>query len=233
MDYDSSLSLERYSKMKINTVFTESGYVRKDLDSYFTEGWVTQWLCDAGLARHEPKSVTWEPCAGVGSMSHVLIKNGHEVLSTDIHNHGWEGLDGIYDFLAVKEIDPSIHLIISNPPYKIEGIIGVPDCTAVDFVRHALKLTKPVNGSVAMLLRNEFDCASTRKELFDRPPFAAKFVLTSRPSWIDESMMRPGKEAGPRHNYSWYVWSWASNFEATINYLPFEEGQQSAVLTEL
>jgi hypothetical protein len=98
-------------------------------------------------------------------MSHILKKAGHDVLSTDICDYGYSDFDGVQDFLDVKKIDPAIHLIVTNPPYHIEGIIGVLDVDAIDFVRHALKLTEPVMGSVAMLLRNEFDCASTRKML--------------------------------------------------------------------
>lgn len=212
------------SERTINTVMTESGYERKELDSYWTEGYCTQWLCDAGLIRKKPKSVTWEPCAGVGSMSHILTKNGHDVLSTDIYNHGFKGLDGVEDFLGVQSIDPAIHLIITNPPYKIEGVAGVPDCTALDFVEHALKLTQPVSGSVIMLLRNEYDCASTRKHLFDKPPFTAKFIITKRPNWIPEDMRRPGKDNGPRHNYSWFVWNWRNkDYDATLHYLPLTE----------
>lgn len=166
-------------------------------------------------------------------MSHILTKYGHDVLSTDVHNHGWKGLDGVQDFLSVNEIDPAIHLIITNPPYKIESVSGVPDCTAFDMVEHALKLTKPVNGAVIMLLRNEFDCAGTRKYLFDRPPFTAKFVLTSRPNWIDEKDLA-GKRASPRHNYSWYAWAWNNkSFDSTIHYLPALDGQEFECLKEL
>lgn len=212
----------------INTVMTESGYERKDLDTYWTEGYCTQWICDAGLRVDKSKWVTWEPCAGIGSMSHVLKSNGHDVLSTDVFNHGWKGLDGVEDFLEVTEIDPVIKLIITNPPYKIEGVVGVRDCTALDFVEHALKLMEPIGGSVAMLLRNEYDCASTRKHLFEKPPFTAKFVLTKRPNWIPEDMRRPGKDNGPRHNYSWFFWDWRNKeFDATIHYLPME-GKASA-----
>jgi hypothetical protein len=165
-------------------------------------------------------------------MSHILKRNGHDVLSTDIYDHGYADFDGVQDFLAVEEIDPAIKLIITNPPYRIEGIIGVPDCKAVDIIEHALKLTKPVGGVVIMLLRNEFDCASTRKELFHAPPFSAKLVLTTRPNWIAEKDRRQDKDAGPRHNYSWFVWNWRSELEASIYYLPIIEGELASALTE-
>ena len=53
-----------------------------------------------------------------------------------------------------------------------------------------------------MLLRNEYDSASTRNYLFQSYPFAMKVILTSRPKWIDNSV------GSPRHNYAWYIWDW-------------------------
>ena len=221
--------------VKIDRVMTNNSYdyARRELDCYWTESYCTQWLCDAGLKDLGAKYVTWEPCAGIGSMSHILKRNGHEVLSTDICDHGYADLDGTYDFLAVEEVADNVKLIITNPPYRIEGIVGAPDCEAVDFVEHAIKLMKPVNGSVAMLLRNEFDCASTRKHLFDKPPFAARLVLTKRPNWIAEKDRRPGQDAGPRHNYSWFVWNWRNDCDAATYYLPFDEGEVASALLEI
>jgi hypothetical protein len=232
MGGDSGTDLEGIIRMTINTVMTESGYARKELDTYWTQAYCTQWMLDAGLVRERRKSVTWEPCAGIGSIAHILKKGGHDVLATDIHDHGFKELDGIQDFLSVNHVDPAIDLIFTNPPYEISGVPGVPDCTALDFVVHALKLMKPVKGSVIMLLRNEFDCASTRKHLFEQPPFTAKFVLTRRPNWIPENMRRPDKDNGPRHNYSWFMWNWNNeDMDANVYYLPMTT--PTSVLLEL
>ena len=54
---------------------------------------------------------------------------------------------------------------------------------------------------VAMLLRNEFDSAASRKELFTgNVYFDTKIILTKRPRWIE------GSTGSPRHNYAWFVW---------------------------
>jgi hypothetical protein len=51
----------------------------------------------------------------------------------------------------------------------------------VEFCAQALKLTAPVKGFVAMLLRCDFDHAKRRAYLFaDCPQFAKKIVLTRR-----------------------------------------------------
>jgi hypothetical protein len=192
----------------MSTLLGESKYARKALDAYWTEPWVTEWLLSYGLKVPEG-SVIWEPAAGVGHISKVLLAHGFDVLSTDVFNHGWDGLTGLQDFLTVEEVDPTIQCIFTNPPYDIQGVPGVSDVTAEQFVRHALKLMKPVDGCVMMLLRHEFDCAGGRRDLFNQKPFAAKFVLTKRPNWLDpEEQKAEGKTPKPRHNYAWFYWDW-------------------------
>jgi hypothetical protein len=72
--------------------------------------------------------------------------------------------------------------IISNPPYVI----------ADRFITHALHLTEPHKGMVAMLLRCDFDHAAGRRHLFaDCPAFARKVVLTKRIRWIEGSNRKP------------------------------------------
>ena len=87
--------------------------------------------------------------------------------------------------------------IVTNPPYS-NGL-------AEKFVRHALKLTDPVNGKVAMLLPLAWDSAKTRRDLFaEHPAFKAKYTLTRRIRW--ENLKQ--KKNGPSQNHAWYVWDW-------------------------
>ena len=66
--------------------------------------------------------------------------------------------------------------IITNPPYTL----------ARAFIEHALALTKPHAGIIAMLLRTGYDHAATRQHLFAGCPiFAKKLVLTKRIVWFD------------------------------------------------
>ena len=82
--------------------------------------------------------------------------------------------------------------IVTNPPYDQAEV----------FIRRALELTKPARGMIAMLLRNEYDCAMSRVDLFRKAPFALKLVLTKRPRWFKNDI------ASPRHNFAWFVWDW-------------------------
>jgi hypothetical protein len=180
-------------------------YPKQPLDSYMTERWVTEWLIDA-LKPSWPSSwasygtvpggVVWEPACGTGLMAEVLVERGYDVLATDIHDYGYFRMHGVQDFFAVEAVDPRIVAIVTNPPYS----------QAERFIRHALTLLKPQFGmgcgKVCMLLRNEYDCAGGRSDLW-APPFAGKYVLTRRPRWFEE------KKASPRHNYAWFVWDYA------------------------
>ena len=95
--------------------------------------------------------------------------------------------------------------IITNPPYT----------EAVRFIEHALALTKPCDGFVAMLLRTDFDHAATRQHLFAHcPQFARKVVLTKRIRWFG------GSTGSPSFNHAWYVWDWRHAGAPTLAYAP-------------
>lgn len=142
------------------------------------------------------------------------------------------------DFLECRVLpDPSVRGIITNPPYD----------DAEQFCRHALELTRPFMGWVAMLLRVNFDSAKTRADLFARcPAWAKKIVLTERIVWFEGPV--PCKRCGatgiiagskckscrgkgeaehqPSENHAWYVWDWrhqlghANGAPAIIAYAP-------------
>ncbi|MGH9552146.1 MAG: hypothetical protein ACRD3W_22355 [Terriglobales bacterium] len=97
--------------------------------------------------------------------------------------------------------------IITNPPYE----------RAHDFISHALDLTQPISGRVAMLLPMAFDCAKTRRSIFaQHPAFCRKLVLTKRVRWANLEQ----KTAGPSMNHAWFVWDWRNEgSDPTIGYL--------------
>jgi hypothetical protein len=101
--------------------------------------------------------------------------------------------------------------IATNPPFNF----------AEKFVRHALKLTHDSGGKVAMLLPIAWDAAKTRRDLFERPPFKAKYTLTKRIRW--ENLEQ--KKAGPSSNHAWYVWDWTYHGKPFMGWLPTQEGR--------
>lgn len=176
-------------------MFGESGYERNALDAYWTPEWCTKEL----LEQFSFRGRVWEPACGRGDICRVLSSYSYMVAATDIADHGHH--DRLADFFKCSIVPRDVQSIVTNPPYS----------DAVRFIVHALQLTRPVDGQVAMLLRNEFDCAGTRSELFDTP-FAAKLVLTKRPKWSDSDV------ASPRHNFAWFVWDWRHQGTAKIVY---------------
>jgi hypothetical protein len=157
----------------------------------------------------------WEPACGEGHISKRLQRYCAGVISTDLIDRGY-GHGGI-DFLKAGRMAGKSNAIITNPPY---GEL------ADEFLAAALELTAPVDGLVAMFLRNEWDCGDKRTaKFFEHPAFAMKIVVTKRPRWIE------GSKGSPRHNFSWFVWDWRNRgAPASIHHLhpknarPIERG---------
>jgi hypothetical protein len=167
----------------------ESGYERVENDAYYTPAWCTEAL----LRNVEFIGKIWEPAAGTLAMVNVLSTK-YDVLATDI------AYEDSYDFLSPGMCDAFYDNIVTNPPYSL----------ATQFIERALFYSQR---KVAMLLRNEFDCAKSRQHLFGNcPQFAMKLVLTKRPKWFDDD------KASPRHNFSWFIWDWDNNSAPIIKY---------------
>lgn len=173
----------------------ESGYERKEHDSYETPAWVT-----LALIRHLPERLrvgmnVYEPAAGSGKMLRVLADVGFMMDADDIS----EGRD----FLQCERADHSA--IITNPPYKL----------ATEFIDKAIDLQRPVQGIVAMLLRTDFDHAKTRSRLFALSDiFAKKVVLTKRIQWFEDS------KGQPSFNHAWFIWDHQHQGPPTLAYGP-------------
>lgn len=173
----------------------DSGYDRRPADAYFTPPWCTRALIAkltslVGDWEHE-EELWWEPACGDGAIAKVFRQHlgPDKVFASDLIHYGYG--DFGRDFLQTTAMPVSTTSIVTNPPYH----------SAEKFVRHAIALTRETKGLVCMLLRNEWDAAKTRNDLFAaRDLFAGKVVLTSRPRWIEDSA------GSPRHNYAWFVW---------------------------
>lgn len=192
-----------------------SGYERQDLEKYYTPAWVTEALCEA-TAFDGP---IFDPASGGWHIVEAMRGLGLRCDGNDIDPEPAPGGQSILpgrDFLqwdGRAEIGIAYPNIVTNPPFGSGGRL------AVKFIDHALRLTKPHGGKIAMLLRVDFDSAGGRRRLFaDHPAFAAKFTLTRRIRWAN----LPQSAAGPTQNHAWFVWSWAKDPLSlpTIGYLP-------------
>jgi hypothetical protein len=172
----------------------DSGYERKERDLYETPEWVTDCVIDY----IDVNRFVWEPAAGSGKMVTALRKHGMNVWESDLD----EGLD----FLAFSSLPNDVTTaIVTNPPYNL----------AQQFIEHALQLTKPVKGTVAMLLRTDYDHAKSRQHLFGKcDQFWMKIVLTKRIKWFADS------KGQPSFNHAWFIWQWAGGEAPTLAYAP-------------
>jgi hypothetical protein len=184
----------------------ESGFERVEGDRYWTEPWVTKAL----LARVKFRGTIWEPACGRGDMADVLLDAGYQVMVSDIAGNRLGCKNAAEaNFLNHSSPGDSPFSIVTNPPYTF----------AEAFIRKAIELTARASGMVAMLLRNEYDCAASRRDLFERESFAAKFVLTKRPRWIEDHPVITSRSASPRHNFAWFVWDHHHSGPARIEWL--------------
>lgn len=183
-----------------------SGYERIADDFYPTPEWITHLICDY-VEEHFPQvENVLEPACGKGHMSRVMEGRGFNVDSYDLVDRGY-GLHGV-NFLTHNYDNLSYDAIITNPPYgELAG----------KFIERGLNLIAGENRVMAMVLRNEYDSAKTRRKFFaDCPYYYGKLVLTQRPVWIEK---KPGeKSASPRHNYAVFFYfgqhaDWGMTFE--------------------
>lgn len=162
-----------------------SGYARKEHEFYPTPAWVTE----AVLPFIAADAVIWEPACGEGAMLDVLREAGFSAHGTDIQTGA-----NFFDFQAMLF---GANTIFTNPPYNI----------ATEFIEHALALTEPVGGAVALLLRADFDHAGCRVHLFrDHPAFAIRVPLLKRITWFKPPPGERGKS--PSVNHTWWIWDW-------------------------
>lgn len=145
------------------------------------------------LAAESFKGSIWEPACGQGHIAKVLADAGHEVVSTDLVDHGY-GQPG-RDFLA--ERTPLATHIITNPPYGR----GLADA----FCRHALKLTATTGGKVAMLVAIQSLCHPIRTAFYQSTPPKALYALDECHCWPDGDASRATRSLQAQR-YCWIVW---------------------------
>lgn len=155
----------------------------------------------------------WEPACGEGHIAKVLAGHGHEVVATDLVDHGF-GLSG-RDFLAERE--PLAKHIITNPPYGR----GLGDA----FCRHAIALTAKTGGKVAMLLPVQSLCHPLRHPFFIAHPPAMIYALDECHCWPYGDASRATRSLREQR-YCWMVWKHTSSRETSIRWLTTAPHQQ-------
>ena len=165
---------------------------------------VTRVLCEFLLDQEYLKlsSTIWEPAAGEGHMVEVLREYFHDknIFTSDI-KYCPKIANDLVNFTGEYRL--SENAIITNPPFnKLDQFIE----------KGILYLRGDENCKVlALLARNELDCAKGRLKYFrDCPEFSDKLVLTWRPKWFEDGT------SSPRHNYAWYIYRKKEDLEMVL-----------------
>ena len=136
----------------------------------------------------------WECACGTGCLSERLVECGYDVVSTDIIDRGY---GGVQDFLKADKLPDGCECILTNPPYKY----------ALEFVQHSLDLL-PDGGLCVMFLKTTFLEGQKRYDRLYKtmPPKTilqfSKRVLCAKNGKFAE--MRSG--GGSAVSYAWFVW---------------------------
>ena len=168
---------------------------REKDDFYPTPKEATQVLLD----RQKFSGNILEPACGNGAMSKVLIDNGYEVISSDLHDRGY-GKTGV-NFLETTEIHDNI---ITNPPFKL----------ATDLTVHALQLARH---KVVMLSKITYLEGIRRKKLiFDQKKLQTVYIFTKRVAF-----KKPGSDslAGGLMAFGWFVYDVNYSGQPTIEWI--------------
>lgn len=147
----------------------------------------------------------WECACGGGHLSERLIKNGYDVISTDLVDRGY-GETGVDFLLCDKALGDNI---ITNPPYK----------HVQAFCEKAYSLVG--NGKkVAMFMKLLHLEGKARKKMWLEMPLKTLYVSSSRilcaKNGDFEEMIKGG---GSATAYAWYVWEKGYKGETVIKWI--------------
>lgn len=160
-------------------------------DDFPTPPWAVRALCEHVLPTKALKSLTcWEPACNRGYMAKPLAEYFGEVITSDIHNYGWNGHQLVRDFLIPHTDDPKADWIITNPPFKL----------AAQFTIRALG----ISNTVAMLVRTSFLEGQERHETLFKPhppSIVAQFVER-----VPMVRGRHDPDASTATSYAWIIW---------------------------
>jgi hypothetical protein len=165
------------------------------LDFFPTPPWATRALCEHVIQKwvfdEDEYSAVWEPACGMGDMARTLGEYYLEVFATDIHNYGWDGQDGVFDFLKYKPDISGLTWVVTNPPFRLGEA----------FVHQALGYGL----NVAMFQRTTFLETKGRYErLFKETPPSIIAQFSERVPIVKG---RVDPNASSATAYCWMVWA--------------------------
>ena len=154
----------------------------------------------------------WEPACGKGNISRTLVKNGFNVISSDLIDRYTHLTDigQIYEpasFFDFETIDPNVTCIMTNPPFSM----------AEDFIRHAYEIGNP-DMWIIMYLKLTFLEGKRRYLLFKDLPLEYVYVHSSRQGCSPGGATDFGN--GGAVAYAWFMWRKEGSWTTELKWLP-------------
>jgi methylase of polypeptide subunit release factors len=150
----------------------------------------------------------WEPSAGRGAIVRVLRNLGHEVLSTDLHDHGSPDVDvtGV-DFLRPLKVVPEVDAIVMNPPFSM----------AQQFVQRSMEYA-PV---CYALLRLAFLESDARHGWFRQIGLSTVHIFSNRLPMMHRDGWE-GNKAKSNTAFAWFIFERSWHQRPTIEWIRWE-----------
>ncbi len=149
------------------------------------------------LKNHPVPKKIWEPAAGRGHISRELIRNGHEVVSSDLYKYedSFVEIETDQDFLTCEI--PKVDGLVTNPPFKS----NLPE--------RLLKriLPGPSIPFVALFTRLTFMESARRYDLFKEYPPSRVLVFSERIQ-CNEIYFDKNHGLGGMVAYCWMIWDY-------------------------
>jgi hypothetical protein len=185
MDFKNKVSLA-------NAYFpNKASSTRNDFDYYPTPPIGTLAL----IKNHPIPEKIWECCAGRGHISAELIRNGHEVYSSDLYayENPFVNVDYGIDFLTEKRHD--VDGVITNPPF----MKNLPEKLIYRMlVDHGYDF-------LAIFCRMTFMESARRYKLFTELPPSRVLIMSERVH-CNETFMQKNNGIGGMVAMSWFIW---------------------------
>jgi len=182
---------------------------RETMDYYATEPKAIDLLA----SKFDIPHLVWECACGGGSLSQRLKERGHEVISTDIIDRGYEGFDGECDFLS-RLFHPTIegdYAIVTNPPYKF----------VTEFVLTALDVLPDGCYLCLFLKTTALESRGRWEKIYKTTPPRYVFqcidrILCAKNAAFEDARKNLGAGA---QAYAWFVWQKGYKGHTTLDWI--------------
>jgi hypothetical protein len=127
----------------------------------------------------EIPSPIWEPCAGLGDISKVLLRHGYKVISTDAYPYQDNDIKiNKLDFFSCAHAPDGVKTIFTNPPFNVQNKL----------LEHALSLEK----YIVLFVRLSFLTSKSRLDIYKKNPPLYVYAYSLRAHCYKDGIISKG-----------------------------------------